>query len=241
MVMMGRMFALWLIVGCGRLDFTNVDSVDATPPAGLDAPTLRWTLVQTVAQAQSPLTIASAGSEHLVVVGVQIAAGGTVNSVIDDAGSVYVAASAARGMDTDDGLEIWYAARAIAGATTITVDTTTTVVVTAAWEVAGIRSDDPLDIAVALDDQPATTTPIGPPIETSAAGDFVVSVAIVTNGVNAAIHTGNAFTNDHRTRGNGWAHLTDAAAPAGSYQAEWDQPTAGLYCANAAAFRVGPQ
>jgi len=36
------------------------------------------------------------------------------------------------------------------------------------------------------------------------------------------------------------AHLTDPRAPAGTYQAQWDQPRSGAYCASAAAFKVGP-
>ena len=54
------------------------------------------------------------------------------------------------------------------------------------------------------------------------------------------IHPNNEFTNDKNTQGNGWAHLTDNAAPAGSHVAVWDQPSGGTYCATTAAFVVGP-
>ncbi len=106
------------------------------------------------------------------------------------------------------------------------------------WEVAGLRTSGALDTGVAVSDQPASNTPLGPSITTKTPGEFVVSVAIVANGISGT-HAGNAFTNDLRTRGDGWAHLTDPAAPAGSYQAEWDQGTAGDYCSDAAAFRSG--
>jgi hypothetical protein len=94
----------------------------------------------------------------------------------------------------------------------------------------------PLDTATKIDNQPATNIALGPSITTAAPGEFVVSVVIVANGVSAT-HPGNEFNNDARTRGNGWAHLADATAPAGPKQAQWDQNTAGTYCANAAAFR----
>jgi len=90
-----------------------------------------------------------------------------------------------------------------------------------------------------LNDQPATTAPVGPMIMTSTAGEFVVSVAIVENAARR-IHAGDEFTNDQTTNGNGWAHLTDPMAAAGTYQAQWDQPQSGVYCAAAAAFAVGP-
>jgi len=243
MNMMGRMFAIWLIVGCGRFDFNHIapdaPAPDAPPPASRDASRPQWSFVQTGAGA-SPLTISPSGAEHLIVVAVQVAAAGTVNSVTDDMGSTYVAVAAAQTSDPNDGLEIWYTPESRAKVTSIAIDTTVSVVAAVAWEVAGIDTDIALDTATELDAQPASTTPVGPIIATTVPGDFVVSVAIVANGITTT-HTGNAFTNDHRTKGNGWAHLTDAAAPAGSYQAEWDQPTAGLYCANAAAFRVGDQ
>jgi len=62
-------------------------------------------------------------------------------------------------------------------------------------------------------------------------------VALVENVVFRA-RTGNEFTNDHVANGNGWAHLTSPTATAGVHQAQWDQSTAGRYCAGAAAFKA---
>jgi hypothetical protein len=113
------------------------------------------------------------------------------------------------------------------------------VLATVMWEVAGIDPTSPLDKGTKLDDQAASTMPLGASITTSAAGEFVVSVVIVSGSV-SGIHAGSLFTNDHRTFGNGWAHLTDPASAPGTYQAQWDQVFSGGSCASSAAFFVGP-
>jgi hypothetical protein len=256
-----RVRRLWLflfLAGCGRISFApatdaaGADSARESAPA--DAPAApRWQLMQTVASASSTLTMAASGSHHLIVVAAQLGNAGAVLSITDNAddnnasritaagANTYVAIPGSRAIDSNptDAAELWYVADSRRGATTIHITATTTVVAAVAWEVSGLRTVDPLDTASKLDAQPETTTPQGPEITTSAAGEFVVSVAIVANGVTGTAAS-NEFTNDHRTLGNGWAHLTDPMAPAGSYQAQWTQNTIGRYCANAAAFQVGP-
>jgi len=108
-----------------------------------------------------------------------------------------------------------------------------------AWEVAGLDPLNPLGSASKLDDRPATTTPLGAAITTTTAGELVISIAIVANQV-SGLTAGSAFTNDQTTFGNGWAHLTDNKAPAGTYQAQWEQPNLGPYCAASASFRLAP-
>jgi len=234
------------MAGCGRIGFSTGSNPD--PDAKTTEPdasaTARWTVVQNAATTSPTLTIASSGAGHLIVVAVHLANLGSVSSITDNApngGNSYAAIATARATNTSppDAVEMWFARDSIAGATTIAVATSATIVGAVAWEASGIRTDTPLDTATTLDAQPATTTPLGPRITTSEPGEFVVSVAIVANGISAT-HAGNEFTNDQRTRGNGWAHLTDPAAAAGVHQAEWDQGVAGAYCGNAAAFRVGP-
>lgn len=209
--------------------------------AGLDAiPARPWTLVQTRASSnQRRVSIAASGAAHLIVVAVETNAS-AVASVTDDAGNTYVpiAESRAAVAAGSFGVELWYAASSNAGATTISA-TADVIYAMAAWEVAGIRTTNPLDTASKLDDQPPTTTPLGASITTSADGEFVVSVVIVSNEI-SGLTAGSPFTNDHRAFGNGWAHLTSAAAPAGTYQARWDQPDGGSSCAASAAFFVGP-
>lgn len=217
--------------------------VDAAKPvdAGIDAaPLAPWTLVQTAGGTASSLAITASGGGHLIVVAVETTAIGPVTSVSDSAGNTYVAAVGGRSASATfgAGLELWYAAGAKPGATTVTA-TAPTVYAMVIWEVAGIRTTSPVDRVTKLDDQAATTLPVGASITTTAAGDYVVSVAIVDNTV-SGIHAGNAFTNDRTTFGNGWAHLTSNSAAAGTYQARWDQPTSGAYCATSVAFFIGP-
>lgn len=160
-----------------------------------------------------------------------------MTSVGDDAGNIYVDIPASRSIDTaaGDGLELWYAKDSLAGATKVTpVGPTINVVVV--WEVAGIRTDAPFDTASEIGDQAATATPLGAALTTGVADEIVIAATIVRNGV-SSIHAGNAFTNDLRTNGNGWAHLSSANAPAGDYQAEWDQGMAGTYCSSSASLR----
>ena len=210
------------------------------PDAPVDAPPgTPWTLVQT-AQVENgtTVTIAPSGAGHLIIVGVETL--DPIAAVQDDAASSYVEVPMGRGTAASAGLgiDLWYAKNTSAGATTIVVATSSANAVVV-WEVAGIRTTAPLDAASSRSDQAATTLPVGAPITTSAAGDFVVSVAIVANVV-SGIHAGNEFTNDRTAKGNGWAHLTSASAPAGVHQAKWDQPTPGVYCAASAAFFTGP-
>jgi hypothetical protein len=251
-----RLWLFLLLAGCGRISFApatdaaGADSASEGAPA--DAPASpQWQLIQSVTATGSPLIMAPSGSHHLIVVAAQLGSAGSVLSMTDNASNgnpgqepnAYVAIPGARAININpnlsDAVELWYVADSRLGASTIRIAATTTVVAAVAWEVSGIRTVDPLDTASKLEAQPATTTPHGPPITTSAAGEFVVSVAIVANGVTGT-DASNEFTNDYRTLGNGWAHLTDPMAPAGSHQARWMQNTSGSYCASAAAFQIGP-
>ncbi len=241
------LYLLTATVGCGRIGFATTSNTnpDATSEVTSDATAASpWALVQDAATTSSTLTIGPSGAGHLIVVAAHLADMGSVLAITDNApngGNTYASIAMARATNTNppDAVEIWFARDSSAGATTITIATSTLIVGGVAWEVSGIRTDSPVDTATTLDAQAATTTPLGPHITTRESGEFVVSVAIVANGISAT-HAGNEFTNDQRTRGNGWAHLKDPVAAAGDHQAEWDQAVAGAYCADAAAFRVGP-
>jgi hypothetical protein len=231
-----RWLAALALVGCGRIGF---DSLDGGAPLGDGAGATRWALVQTAGMTGPRATLRRLGAHHLVVVAVQ--SDGRVTAITDSSGcNAYVAIPASHATDRlGDDLQIFYAEDSCPEADAISVAATTKVFAAVVWEVAGIRTDDPLDTAAASSDLPATTAPVGPMIATTTAGEFVVSVAIVENDA-PRIHAGDEFTNDETTNGNGWAHLTDPMAAAGSYQAQWDQPQPGVYCAAAAAFQVGP-
>jgi hypothetical protein len=218
-------------------------TIDASPviDAGIDAaPAVPWSLVQTKATTSGTLNVTATGSGHLLVVAIEGTQAGNVTAVADNAGNTYTAIPNNRAVASafSVGLELWYAVNSKPGATAVTI-TAPTVYSAVVWEVANIRTTAPLDTATKLDDQAASTMPLGASITTTQARDFVISVVIVDNVV-SGLHTGSAFTNDHTTFGNGWAHLTSNSAPAGTYQAAWDQGTAGAYCAVSAAFFVSP-
>jgi hypothetical protein len=223
------------LVGCGRIGFDPVGDGDS---GGLG----RWALIQTSGSRSSSVGVKPLGAHHLVVVAVQLFSDGLVTAIIDSSAcNAYIAIPAAHAIDRTlgDSLQIFYAKDSCPEADAISIAATTAVAATVVWEVSGIRTDDPLDTAAVRNDQPASTAPLGPAITTSTPGEFVVSAAIVEN-LAASIHAGNEFTNDQMTNGNGWAHLTAPMAAAGDYQAQWDQPRAGAYCAAVAAFRVAP-
>ncbi len=198
-----------------------------------------WHLVQTAGtMSGSTLTIMATGADHLIVVGIELSNTESVSAVIDNAGDAYTAVPKARATSAadTDAVELWYAPASNAGATAITVTATSESAVVM-WEVANIRTVAPIDAAAIANDQASSGTPLGASITTTAADDFVVSVAIVANVIDS-IRAGNAFTNDQKTKGNGWAHLTDSMAAAGTYQAQWDENISGVSCASSAAFFV---
>jgi hypothetical protein len=232
------------VVGCGHVEDRAADgSVDAPAEALVVHP---WELVQTAsvdsATATATVPVKALGAGHLVVVAVEIDERGLVTSMADSSGcNSYVAIPTAfsTSMALDANLQLFYAKNSCPDASVISVAATAIVCAVVVWEVAGIRTDEPLDAAATLNDQPANVLPVGPMITTSAAGEFMVSVAVVDNMI-TGIHAGNEFTNDRNNQGNGWGHLTDPQAGAGVHQAQWDESPGGAYCASAAAFRVGP-
>jgi len=211
-----------------------VTSPDAPPP-------MPWSLIKTAetTNTNQGLSFAATGAGHLIVVGLETPSAGAVTAVADNAGNTYAPVPIGRAISTvgDIGLEVWYAKNASA-ATTITV-TAPSVRAIVMWEVANIKTANPLDTSTKVENQAASTTPLGAAITTTQARELVISVAIVDNFI-SGIHANSAFTNDRLALGNGWAHLTSNNAPAGTYQAQWDQGTAGASCSISAAFFIGP-
>lgn len=210
----------------------------ARPDAPADAATAAWTLIQT-AQSENTASVSFAPTTtgSLIIVGVETTS--TIVGISDDGANLYREIPNARGTvaNANLGIDLWYARSSIPVSHIMVAAPSVSAIVV--WEVAGIRSTSPVDTAAALSDQAATTLPAGASVTTAQPGELVISVAIVENQV-SGIHQGNEFTNDRTAKGNGWAHLTSASAPAGPHQATWDQPMSGVYCAASAAFFTGP-
>jgi hypothetical protein len=229
--------------GCGRLHFDAQPQLDAAADGTCGALGAPWVLEQhhgneSTGVAMLSVTVGPTTAGDLIVVAVQAGVPVGSTSVRDSAGTTYQPVPGAAAVMTARGgdVEIWYAPTATGGATTITATSTTQVTAIVAWELRTARTAT-IDTAGQLSDQPATTMPSAPAITTRCDGGLVIAAAVLdTTGV-TGLATGTEFTNDETSNGNGWAHITDPSAPAGSHQAIW---TSALnpYCATAAAFVV---
>lgn len=209
---------------------------DAPPDAAVPA----WTLVQTASSMMPNVMINATGAGHLIVVAVQFQVGGQVQLVTDSVGDMFTAVPSSTAMNNNANLavQLFYTPSSQAGAVQVAASATSYRGI-AVWEVAGMRTTNPIDVVAVRNDGASSTAPTGAPVTTTAAGDFIVSTAIVANSVTGTT-AGNEFTNDESPNGNGFAHLTAPRAPAGLHQARWDQPTTGVYCSSTAAFFVAP-
>jgi hypothetical protein len=177
---------------------------------------------------------------ELIVIAVQLDVNGQVTSMTDDAvgPSSYTRLPASRANTVSTGVEMWFTQQANPGATTVTVESGGTLNSVVAWQFA-TPGTARWDVALALSNQPASTTPVAPQVTTASADEIILAATVVANDV-SGIQAGSEFTNDTQTNSNGFAHLTDPQAPAGGYQAVWDQPSNGVYCSDAVAFAMGP-
>lgn len=210
-------------------------------PACTGATSSAWSMVSKTSNWGSPLSslaVSSTGAGHLIAVALMFNGGTSVSSITDNAGNAYVSAGA-RSATGGLTVEIWYATNSKSGATAITpkfAGSPNHVEMTE-WEVSGIATGSPDAVNTATGSVTSDNT-AGPAVTTSEAGDFVISVLFANSSDFSGISSGNDFTDDFTTFGNGWAHLTSNSAPAGSYQASWSTSSpAGVYCASTAAFR----
>jgi hypothetical protein len=244
MAVRGALALLLVSAGCGRLDFDVRSQLDAAGDSAGDATGVPWVLEQhnsnsAVGSATLSATVAATAAGDLIVVGAQVAAPGGVASIADNAGTAYQRISGASALATAQGgiLEIWYAPTANAGATTITVTANMTVIAIVVWEFRTSRVAT-VDAATQVSDQPQSANPAGPAITTRSDGELVIAAVVLDFHQITGIAAGNAFTNDELANANGWAHLTDPSAPAGTYQATWNANVSDSYCASAVAFVV---
>lgn len=163
-----------------------------------------------------------------------------MSSVKDNANNTYHQVSGARSVNTQYGSgiwnDIWYSANTAGGATSITVNPSTSETGDVyVWEISGAAA---VDTAGALNSQPASATPAGAPVTTSTTSEIVVALLHPDpNGSPTGIYSGNAFTSDSTADGMAWAHLVTTGA--GTYFPEWDQSSA-TFAATTVAFKAGP-
>lgn len=199
-----------------------------------------WAVVNDASNegAITSLSIPATGTGNLIVVALMFNGGTYVTSVSDNAGNAYVSADA-KAFAAFYSTEIWYAVNSKPGATVVTptfAESPTHVEITV-WEVSGISTSAPDVTNTSSGTITLSNTP-GPAVITTQAGDFIVSILFAVDATISGISTGNEFTNDFTTNGNGWAHITSNSVPAGTHQASWFTSTPqGNYCASTVAFR----
>jgi hypothetical protein len=202
--------------------------------------TTAWNLVNKTSNYANPLTsltIPATGSGNLIAIALMFNGTTSVASMTDNAGNTYVSAGAhsVRGILST---EVWYAVNSKSGATSVTPTFvgSPTHVEMSEWEVSGL-STPALDAVNTATGSVTSNNTAGPAVTTSQAGDFVVSVFFANQANITGMSSGNSFTDDFTTQGNGWAHLTSNSAPAGSQQASWYTPSPiGIYCSSTVAF-----
>lgn len=200
-----------------------------------------WAIVNNSSDAGSvaSLTIPASGTGNLIVVALMFNGGTTVATVSDNAGNTYVSADAEAAL-TGRSTEIWYAVNSKPGATVVTPTFagSPTFIQMTAWEVSGISFSTPDVTSTSSGDLTLNNT-LGPAVTTTQANDFIVSILFAMDTNLISISSGNKFTDDFTTSGNGWAHITSSFSPAGTYQASWFTSTPqGIYCASTVAFRA---
>jgi hypothetical protein len=245
---------LVLASSCGRVGFDptpqTTGPIDAgaidTPLVGSDAPLgsgQSWQLIQVVeassGSGQSTLIaqLAPTRSGDLVVLATQATAP-AMTTISDDKLNPYesIDASYAQNAPDQDSVELFYNPAVVADTTTVTFTSSTAAYTLVVWEFA-TAAPAMLDIGAALINEPASTMPSSPQLTTTSDGELVIATVIETASVTGIVP--GAFTNDTLANANGWAHTTDPAAPAGTYQAQWFSGS-GTYASNAAAFIVAP-
>ena len=247
---MRAVLVLAIVAGCGRIDFDpETHAVDASSDviAASDSPSCgasagAWTHVQGAGNSNNTGTTLSVGVNatgggDMMIVAVQGQAPGVATLVQDGAGSSYTRLGGAVGTDAaaSNTVEIWYSSDLGGGANDVWVTFSTVAYAIVAWEFSSPRPAV-VDTVAQLSNQAASPTPVAPTITTQCPNEIVIAAVVSAATVNG-IAGGNEFTNDANTNNNGWAHITDPHAPAGTHTAEWTSAGAS-YCSAAAAFIV---
>ena len=197
-------------------------------------------LVQQQGVASTPTTIAPTTVGNLIVVSLALSgtSSGTVTSVTDNAPggtNIYVQAPNARATDTGGSFvtDIWYCKNCKAGATSVTVNSASSVAAVAVYEFSGADTNNPFDTANHADNQTAGTTGNhtmpNPSLTTNFAKEILVSA--IANGGNI-IDIENPFANYQAFVG-----AVQIVTALGTYNATFDSNTSGdVYCAGLAGF-----
>ncbi len=237
----GWTFSGWSGVCTGGNPCTVIMNSNLSPTATFAPPT-SWAIVNKTSNGGNltSLTIPATGTGHLIAVALMFNGTTSVASISDNAsgGSNLYRSAGARAIVGAGSTEIWYAVNSNPGATVLTVTfagSPTRVQITV-WEVLGVSTLPPDATGISSGNVVLNDTP-GPAVTTTQTGDFILSVLYPNSSSFTRISTGNEFTDDFKTAGGGWAHITSNSASAGTHQASWYTPApSGKYCASTVAF-----
>jgi hypothetical protein len=211
-------------------------------------PVLAWSQITVVhVTSCGPLNLPAAclipatGTGNLIVVGFMTNAVNTtttVSSITDNSGNTYAEAGAARAIDTavPDSIDIWYAKKSVAGATSVTVTPSAGINASVViWEFSGIDQTAPLDRTAVLNSQAPTALVTGAAVTTTSSPEVVISIANVSGSL-TGIASGNGFTNDSTLFASGWAHAITSST--GTFAAQWNQTAAGSFDSSTVSFKA---
>jgi hypothetical protein len=149
-----------------------------------------------------------------------------ITAVTNNAGDSCTQVAGARSTNTtpNSSADIWTCLVGKGGATSVTVTTNVTATgELGVWEMANVQS---VDAKCAGNSQPASATPTGCALTTTAASEFLVELADYQGSI-TGMNSGNAFVSDSTQQGNGFAHLV--VSTKGTYSAQWASSAAGTY------------
>jgi len=174
----------------------------------------------------SPITLDAPTVGNLIILGMNNNSGDTVKSVSDNKGNAYRWVSI-RGSDPASVEEIWYAANAAPGVTTVTINLTQSSYDDVNFYDCSGAAAEPFDSAAAVNGQSNFSTNdafSGPSVSASTGGVIIALIAVELGNVSGV---GSPFTFDPQLQNNGWAHFLNVSP--GTYTPTWGPITQDTY------------
>ena len=167
----------------------------------------------------SPITLTAPTVGNLIILGMNNNSGDTVKSVSDNKGNAYQWVGI-RGSDPASVEEIWYAANASPGVTTVTINLAQSSYDDVNLYDCSGASAAPFDSAAALNGQSNFSTNngySGPSVSASTGGGVIIALSAVELGNVSGVSS--PFTFDPQLQNNGWAHFFNVSP--GTYTPTW--------------------
>ena len=186
-----------------------------------------------VSPQSTTITSSTAGNLLVIAITTYVNAVGTVTGVTDNKSQTWVQATGARGTNSanNTATDIWYFPNTASGVTSVTVTFTGGALAEqTVYEVSGIKTSSPLDVAGGVSSGASTTTAVSASLTTTAANDFI----LVILDQNPNVSTVNSpYTKDSQTGHT--AYYIPTTTVSGS-QCTFNLSSADTFCTSSAAF-----